>query len=200
MIYFSADHHFGHSRIIEYANRPFKDVEEMDAAMIGRWNKTVSPNDTVYYPGDFTLLGFEQAQGYFAQLNGRIIIIPGGHDHWARTIKREGKTDSDGFYYHLDLKSKSGRFVLLADPLYTLKVPDNKQQYTLIFVLCHYPMLRWDRSHYGSFHLFGHVHGNLKTANRSMDVGVDAWNYWPLTIDFVTGCLWDKQFDEKKRS
>ena len=29
-IWFSADHHFGHARMIELAKRPFKSVEEMD--------------------------------------------------------------------------------------------------------------------------------------------------------------------------
>ena len=48
MFFFIADTHFGHSAIIDLCHRPFKCAEEMDGYMIERWNKKVSPDDTVY--------------------------------------------------------------------------------------------------------------------------------------------------------
>jgi calcineurin-like phosphoesterase family protein len=49
--------------------------------------------------------------------------------------------------------------------------------------LSHYAMLRWPASHRGSLHLFGHSHGKLlNPAPNSLDVGVDCWDYKPVTL------------------
>ena len=53
-VFYIADLHFGHKNIIRYDNRPFKTVEEMDRALIERWNKAVSKNDTVFILGDIS--------------------------------------------------------------------------------------------------------------------------------------------------
>ena len=44
-IWVTSDLHFGHKNIIKYENRPFKDIEEMDKAIIELWNKTVKKDD-----------------------------------------------------------------------------------------------------------------------------------------------------------
>ena len=54
-VFFTADQHFGHKSIIEYCNRPFSDVEEMNEALIENWNKTVDNNDKIFVLGDFAL-------------------------------------------------------------------------------------------------------------------------------------------------
>ena len=40
MIYYIADTHFGHHAIIKFQNRPFEDVNTMNACMIENW-KTI---------------------------------------------------------------------------------------------------------------------------------------------------------------
>ena len=51
--------------------------------------------------------------------------------------------------------------------------------------LCHYAMRSWEASHYGSWHLFGHHHGKLEPYGLSFDVGVDAWDFYPVSINQV---------------
>jgi calcineurin-like phosphoesterase family protein len=170
-IFFTADTHFGHENVIRFCNRPYSSASEMDKKLIENWNQSVDPNDIIYHLGDFTLLGKKQAKDYFQQLNGRIHVIPGGHDR--RWI---GK----GTY-----RSGSGHTVSILPPLHTIKVslPDSGQPQ--LIVLCHYSLRVWDRSHYGSWHLYGHSHGNLPPLENSLDVGVDCWDYSPVSLENI---------------
>ena len=169
--WFTADTHLGHENVIRYCNRPFPSVAEMDEGLIENWNQAVNPDDVIYHLGDFTLLGKEPANAYFQHLNGRIRVIPGGHDHrWL------GKGD---------YLSGSGHPVSILPPLRTIKVslpdPDQPQ----LIVLCHYSLRVWDRSHYGSWHLYGHSHGNLLPLENSLDVGVDCWDFQPISLETI---------------
>jgi hypothetical protein len=37
-------------------------------------------------------------------------------------------------------------------------------------------------THYGALHLYGHSHGSLPGCGRSLDVGVDCWDWRPATV------------------
>lgn len=50
-------------------------------------------------------------------------------------------------------------------------------------VCCHYAMRVWPRSHYGSWQLYGHSHGNLPPQGKQWDVGVDNNNFYPVSFD-----------------
>ena len=54
--------------------------------------------------------------------------------------------------------------------------------YPQVIVLCHYALRVWDRAHYGSWHLYGHSHGQLPSLGLSLDVGVDCHGYRPLNL------------------
>ena len=69
---------------------------------------------------------------------------------------------------------------------YELKVadadaPSGKQ----LIVLCHYAFRVWRNAHHGSWHLYGHSHGSLPSAGRSMDVGVDCHDFSPISYEQV---------------
>jgi calcineurin-like phosphoesterase family protein len=160
--WFTADQHFGHANIIKYCNRPFKNVGKMDAELVRRWNEVVKPEDKVYVLGDFTL--GDNAERYGNCLSGEKFFMNGSHDH------RWFGTPAEWNYL---------------PPLYSLEYP-RKGEYPLVIVLCHYAMMTWDRSHHGSYHLYGHSHGRLEDPlPRSMDVGVDCWDFYPVPLETI---------------
>lgn len=88
-IHHISDHHFGHRNIIQYENRPFIDVEEMNIMMIELWNAVVRPNDIVIHYGDFSLENPEYTIDIIKKLNGDIILIKGNHDRRTRKFWEE---------------------------------------------------------------------------------------------------------------
>jgi calcineurin-like phosphoesterase family protein len=54
-------------------------------------------------------------------------------------------------------------------------------------VLCHYAFRTWRDMGRGAWNLHGHSHGRLKPLARQADVGVDAWQFRPVTLAEITG-------------
>lgn len=158
-LYFSADHHLGHSNIIKYQNRPFNNVAEMDEVLIDKWNAAVPKGSTVIYLGDFA---FAPAQKYIDRIHSKIIFIQGNHDKPLRSISR----------------------IELPDMLKV--VPGGAEKYPDI-VCCHYAMLIWPKSHHGAWHLHGHSHGSLKYPYevKAHDVGVDNNDFTPVSFSAI---------------
>jgi calcineurin-like phosphoesterase family protein len=79
-IYITSDDHFYHNNIIQYCNRPFASVEEMNSTLIHNWNNVVRPDDIVFNLGDFCLGSSDKVKDTLFQLNGHVILIMGNHD------------------------------------------------------------------------------------------------------------------------
>lgn len=77
-VFVISDTHFGHSNIIRYAGRPFANADEMDEALIEKWNAVVSPGDKVYHLGDVAIA--RRKLELLGRLNGRKVLIRGNHD------------------------------------------------------------------------------------------------------------------------
>ncbi len=78
MVYFIADTHFSEKAIMQYENRPFESIEEMDKEMVSRWNHIVKKEDSVYLLGDLGADGKEAS--VLSQLNGDKYLVKGNHD------------------------------------------------------------------------------------------------------------------------
>lgn len=76
----TADEHYNHAKIIEYCNRPFIDLREMNNDTINNHNSVVGNDDIVYHVGDFAFGRFEDIKRIVDRLNGIHILILGSHD------------------------------------------------------------------------------------------------------------------------
>ena len=86
-IFVCSDLHLSHDRAFIWDARGFNSVEEMNTAIIERFNSVVSPEDETYILGDLCLGGadsMETNRTMLEQLNGKIHIIIGNHDTPAR--------------------------------------------------------------------------------------------------------------------
>ena len=165
MIYYTADLHFGHKNIIEYEDRPYKDVHEMTIKLIENWNSKVKLNDDIYVLGDFAFVGknlpMDILMSFINQLNGKIHLIRGNHDSW------------------VDKKSFNPRLFESID--YYKEIKDQGKD----IVLCHYPIEDWDCKHHGAIHIHGHIHGRdlISHLPNRFNAGVDVNDYKPVTLE-----------------
>jgi calcineurin-like phosphoesterase family protein len=83
-IFLTSDTHFGHVGVCEFLRndgaklRPWTNPEEMDEALVERWNSVVRPNDKVYHLGDVVIN--RKALKTLGRLNGEKVLIKGNHD------------------------------------------------------------------------------------------------------------------------
>ena len=168
-LFFTSDMHFSHTNVIKYAKRPFKNADEMNEEMIKRWNAVVTKQDIVYIIGD---VAFERDHNklvwLLSRLNGEKHLIEGNHDD----------------KMHASVK----KCFQSISPLREIRVADADNEFGWQYItLCHYPMLSWNKAHYGSWNLFGHEHGNFAHLenNQQLDVGVDCWDYTPASYSQI---------------
>ena len=181
--FFTADWHLGHENVIKFCERPFANADEMDSAIIDETNKLVGKHDRLIIIGDFTSASTQMTHDYIHRIKCKNIILTFGNH---------------------EIRNRVKNFVKTYD-IFEVKHPH--------IVCCHYPMAVWNKLHRGSYHLYGHSHGQAEEYldkvfpdRRSMDVGVDNicklyGTYSPISKDQVIERLGSRKgfwFDGKK--
>jgi len=166
--YFYADPHFGHTNVIKYENRPFGSVEEMNETLIANYNEMVGPRDPCLWLGDCFLMHFDKAEEIMRRLNGRKVLILGNHD---RSVSRMTKLGFEEVVKRELFLEIGGRKVRACH--YPYKNPNYPPSNR-------YPV-RLDPN---EVLIHGHTHGPKRISSRApmINVGVDAWDYRPVTL------------------
>ena len=181
MKFFTSDLHLGHSNIIAYAKRPFRDVPHMNEILISNFNSRVSPTDTTYFVGDVIMGPRKENLKLVSRLNGTKILILGNHDY---PFEKPTWTQE-----YLDAGFESMHLVLqLTDPEFADVGGSIRMQHFPVLeatVQDHEDDVRYQGfrlASNGSLHLSGHTHLTDKIAAvKNIHVGVDAWAYFPVS-------------------
>lgn len=185
--FWTSDLHLNHRNIIRYCNRPWADVQEMNDALVQRWNDTVPPEATVMVLGDVAMGHVEDGLALVHRLNGRKVLVAGNHDRFWRGAQdkhaarwRERYTDA-GFEIASD-----------GEPLHTT-VGGHP------VVVSHFPYRGDSHDHdryvehrpvdHGEWVVHGHVHDAWTVQDRQVNVGVDVWDYRPVSERQLTAVL-----------
>lgn len=176
--FFTSDNHFGHKKIIEYCARPFTSVDEMTEGMVEIWNSQVTDQDTVYDLGDFFfMMRPAQVKEVLWRLNGKIHLILGNHDEAIIHNKS----------LHARFESiQSYKEIRVPKPADWTEHPKAKETDHVKVCMFHFPIMEWNKMHYGSVHLHGHLHAVPSgVPGRIFDVGADGNNLRLWTLDEI---------------
>jgi calcineurin-like phosphoesterase family protein len=182
MIWFTSDTHFGHARIIELCNRPFDSVESMNQELVRNWNAFIAPEDIVYHMGDAVMGSFAENVKILGQLNGEIHLIPGNHDRFspAYHANDNARARFEQMYIDQGVILEHDEFAIWIGPHWV--------------TLSHYPFT--DERYpelcpidNGQWLIHGHVHDEWQINGRQINVGVDVWDFNPVSITTIENII-----------
>lgn len=188
---FTADLHLGHRNIARYepgraqaagVEPPQGSADDeaqsrLDSFLVDRWNEVVGPDDEVWLLGDACMGRLDHTIELLGRLLGRIVLVPGNHDRvWLGDHRRDQWWDR-----YLDAGIDE-----IVDGTATLELDDGT-----VVDIDHFPYVGdsgdedryvdWRPTDEGRVLLHGHVHSSWRTNGRMINVGVDVWDFAPVS-------------------
>lgn len=178
--YYTSDLHFNHVNILrpDYSNRPWPDIEAMNAGIINNINARIGPEDDLYIIGDFAMGDKDKIPELVRRIMGRKHLVLGNHDY---------------------AKPNKIRPQILAADFTSVQETLELEDGCVKLFLAHIPQKDgWNGAHY---QLCGHVHNSFTRASwiddktepeqghfdadpdgKIINVGVDVSDFHPLTF------------------
>lgn len=180
-----SDSHFGHANIIKYCERPFRDVDHMDAVMMQALREADCAGHTICHAGDFSF-DAERVGARHGTLEGRSrhVLIVGNHDRVRSPERRRGYY---GFFGQIVGNERTWRTNALI-------VEDELGGKRVRLLLSHAPQMDLQGC---DFNLYGHTHNSatrkpdyfaetypwlISNPSRYISVSVENIGYRPRTL------------------
>lgn len=161
-LFFTSDWHFFHEGIIKICNRKFTTTSKMHTSIIKNINDNVKKKDTLIVAGDIMTKGSDYLLPLSKKLDQikckNIILVVGNHDK----LQVNQYLDAGFISVHTLLEIPEYNLTVVHDPAVAI-IDKNR-----LFVC-------------------GHVHNLFVTCNNCVNVGVDAHDFKPVSIDKIIG-------------
>jgi calcineurin-like phosphoesterase family protein len=184
--WFSGCLHLGHETILKgFRGKFFENIEEHDNTIINNIFSNCKPGDNYYCLGDiFWKIDSEKKKKFFDDIRKHKI----------------------NFFWIVGNHDKPFSYSGIIQWTYMKDIIVEKQPITL----CHYPMVVWNKSHYGAWNLHAHIHFNdatyqkmgSVTAGKRLNVGVEFHDFQPFSFEEIKERIhfYPDNFDLIKRS
>jgi calcineurin-like phosphoesterase family protein len=216
--WWTADLHLGHQRIIELCNRPFKTVDEMNRAIVDKWNERVDPGDTVVVLGDFAMGTIAETLELTGLLHGHKILVAGNHDRCFHGFKEHDRHPAAIAAWVARYEAAGFASVVTGAAAYRAKFLDQALTWALRPAFGEQPAVTVQASHFPRagesnpantdryvdyrprpaparraepWLLHGHVHNAWTINGRQVNVGVDVWDFAPVSSGTLIGLITD---------
>ena len=133
MKYFTSDLHLGHEKAINFQDKAGHKLDSWADLCYDIINSRVKKGDALYILGDFCVGKHKELAKYRNKIKLKDVWLISGNHQPKDYICKNVFGDKFRETYECKIKGASTW-------------------------LSHYPHLAWPKSHYGSFHLFGHMH------------------------------------------
>lgn len=185
-LYLISDTHFGHERVIEFCDRPFDSVREMNGLLFNNWNENVSYGDTVLFGGDLVMGDSGVTISDVAtELNGQFVFLEGNHD---------------------DIDSSSVEFPVFRSYYFSYEYAGREWE----FYYTHWPVddrlehsserdaPKWSSppDWFDGWYIHGHIHNNdienypfVNPDKKFVNVGAEVIGYTPIEIETLIEIL-----------
>jgi calcineurin-like phosphoesterase family protein len=191
-IYFWSDLHIGHENVLQFDNRPFRDLDHMHEVLVNNYNSTVPENGICYFLGDIGLGKTDLLKNVISQMHGTKICILGNHDKGVEAMLKIG---FDVVLYGATLQIAGQRVTLSHCPLLGVYREDTANMKGSAGEENWHGESRLKQRIFttkdeGQFHLHGHIHSpnggkSQKILGKQYDVGVAANGYKPISISVI---------------
>lgn len=153
----TSDLHLGHENMIKFCERPFKSVKQMNHILLKNYTELVQPEDEVFFVGDISMKRRDHKSWY-----QHIFENLPGNKHLILgnhdTLPPFDYVDSGFTSVHTSFVL--GEYILVHDP--AVATIDINRKF-----IC------------------GHIHRLFKSCGNVVNVGVDMWDFKPISLEQV---------------
>jgi calcineurin-like phosphoesterase family protein len=202
-LFFWSDLHIGHTNVIKFDERPFKDLDHMHRVLINNYNSTVPDDGICYFLGDAGMGKSDVLSKFMSELNGSTkILILGNHDNNMYSMYDKGfDCVLNACVFYIGDKRISMSHCPLPG-IFREDITDMKGSQ---------PGENWHGEFKNQrftsqdptvdYHLHGHIHSDGKIKPRQtlnqFDVGVRANGYRPVSISTIESWISIREKNEK---